>query len=275
MPTGSHREQNSAGVSSPNWAAWPPASDSAQQPYWAFLHGGVRAAAFSRKINKQTHQWAAFFFSFLFFPSSVPNKCCNKNFSVAICKKKKSAVEAGLQHDASSRSSAQRSTAQVPLLNIYVHKIPFLKCFIHLLPALIMISRGDAERSHCALSPSSKLACLQTNGTHHGVLRETHTHTHTRVCAADCTMAGDERREEAHSNQLNVSQCALRNSKGMKCVIYQSIKTHSHSHLTPKLISCSLTHSHRGLQRLIPLLWSVPLAPWKVLAPLFRYRLLL
>lgn len=40
---------------SKNWPPWPPALCTTVEPYWVFLHGGVQAAAFSRKINKQTH----------------------------------------------------------------------------------------------------------------------------------------------------------------------------------------------------------------------------
>lgn len=60
-------------------------------------------------------------FSFVLF-FALPNKCCNKNFSVAICKKKKekkTLVKAGLKHGA---PKCYAKAAQVLQLNIYQKK---------------------------------------------------------------------------------------------------------------------------------------------------------
>lgn len=60
-PAGSHRLLDSAGRLSqpppPFYFARPPDSDFQTQPYWAFLHGGAQAAAFSRKKSHDNQMW--------------------------------------------------------------------------------------------------------------------------------------------------------------------------------------------------------------------------
>lgn len=60
-PTGSHRLLDSAGRLSPPpppiYFSRPPDSDFQTQPYWAFLHGGAQAAAFSTKKVTTTKSW--------------------------------------------------------------------------------------------------------------------------------------------------------------------------------------------------------------------------
>lgn len=67
---------------SKNRPSWPPALCTAVEPYWVFLHGGVQAAAFSRKINKQTHNHIRGKKTpFLFLTNAAI-----RSFFVAICK---------------------------------------------------------------------------------------------------------------------------------------------------------------------------------------------